>query len=320
MINPRQLSSGFQWLAIPVAAVALLLAACGPREPTEEVIGLRAETTLDDGKLVVVGARPQLATGVVPTDAGFLEEMRWDAELQSLFLKGWVPLDVRADDVRFFLRDPYDQLRLDGAVFVNPQERPDVAAAHPDQPGLRHAGFTARFRVVNLPGADHWQDTLELYVRTGAGTCHRLPFVSGSPRRSWNRARDRFELVLAYAPPAVSVPEGTTGSLDVCEELAAGTVHLTGWAPFDGAASGSTLILQLAPRLAPATIVSAAWLPRPDVRAAVAPEDERLDRAGFDVTLQFNGSFKDLKKRGALRLWCIDTDGRAVAVGLPALR
>jgi hypothetical protein len=228
---------------------------------------------------------------------------------------------VRPDTVRFILRDPHDRLRLEGTPIFKPQERTDVAATRPDQPALRHAGFTASIRLTNLPDADNWTDTLEFYCIDGAGACFRLAPVGAQQRRSWDRAADRFELVLTYTDPQLTTPEQTVGSLDVCDPVAnESTVHLTGWAPFDGREAKSVLILQLAPTLAPASIVAAGWLPRPDVQAVVDPDREELARCGFEVLLRIPGLLDAVRKRGALRLWAIHADGSAVRVGLPALR
>jgi hypothetical protein len=303
-------------VVVLLAVLALAGAGCSKAEPDAP----RARASLEGARLVVVGAVPQFPATAFPVTGGFFEDARWDEEMHTLLCKGWAPVDVRDETVRFVLRDPHDRLRLVGTPVVTPYERADVAASFPDRPELLHAGFTARIGLENLPPSPRWMETLEFYCLEADGTCHRLTPLLAPERKSWDRAPDRFTIALTYSAPAFTTPDGTAGSLDVCEPLPDHVAHLTGWAPFDGASPASTLLVQLDPRLAPASIQSATMLPRPDVRAAVDPSRETLDRSGFELYLKFNGTIDDLKQRGALRLWCIDGAGQAVEVGLPALR
>lgn len=318
-LSARRCTASFRsppWRLLAAAAVAVLAAGCARDDRSAP----RAASVPGGGKIAVVGARPALPAGSVPQRAGFFEEVNWDDDELTLRLKGWAPRDVRAEDVRLILRDPFDRLLPAGPSVFSPWPRPDVAAAHPDEPDLLHSGFTASIPVSNIPDDDVWPETLELYCLDGDNRLVRLTPAWAHGRQSWDRAPDRFEAVLTYRTPDLATPEGTQGSLDVCEPGPdAHTVHLTGWAPFDGGRPESTLIVQLAPRLAPASLLSANMLPRPDVRAAVDPNREELDRCGFELLLRIPGDVDDLRRRGAVRLWAIDADNNAVEVGLAAL-
>ncbi len=301
-------------------AVVLLLAGCGKEAPHNVT---RAFDSIEGGRIVVTGAHPQIPADAIVSSEGFFEEARWDEAIQTLQIKGWAPLDVRPDKIRFVLRDPFDQLRLEGTAppIFTPQERPDVAAAFSHKPALLHSGFTASVRLTNLPKSEDWTETLELYCLDGAGSCFRLQPTVAPDRRSWDRSADHFEVVLMYAAPQLELPQDTQGSLDVCEPGPnEDTAHLTGWAPFDGRNPQCVLIVQLAPDLAPSSLLTASWLPRPDVRAAVDPQREELDRCGFGFFLRVPGGLDALYERGAVHLFAIDAAGHAVQVGLPVLR
>lgn len=300
-----------------IAAVAMLgVVGCSREERSVP----RATAALDGGRIVVAGARPLFPANATPVAAGFLETVRWDESIQTLQCKGWVPLDVRGEAVRFILRDPFDQLRLQGTPLFTPQERPDVAAALPDQADAQHAGFTASIRLTNTPGSGAWTDTVELYCLDPAGKLYRLARTDAPARHTWDRRGDRFEAVLTYAAPELAAPEDSQGSLDVVEPgPAPETVRLAGWAPFDGAAPQSVLIVQLAPALAPASFIGVSWTARPDVRAAIDPQREELDRCGFEVILRYRGAVDDLR-HGHLALWSIDAGQNAHRLGLPALK
>lgn len=293
-------------------AIALLAAGCSGGGDDGE----RASNQINGGHIVVAGARPAFPVTTVPSTGGFLEETRWDDSIATLQCRGWAPYDVRNANVRFVLRDPLDRLRLVGEPLFTPQERADVAAAHPDHPEWRHGGFTASIRLSNLPEHAAWPDCLELYCLAQDGTVRRLARVNAPAQHTWDRKPERFECVLTYSKPVLAAPEKPQGSLDLAEPAAGdGTVRLSGWAPFDGRSPGTTLIVQLSPELAPtASLVSAAWVPRPDVRAAVDPNREILDRCGYEVFVRVPGGVDALREKNRLRLWCIDDAGASVEI------
>jgi hypothetical protein len=305
-----------------IAVLGLLLAellgaiGCSRRDEA----GMRALNQIEGGKIVVAGARPEFPAGLAPQMHGFFEDFRWDPTAATLEVKGWAPLDVRPDDVRFVLRDPFDELRLEGSPTFAAQERPDVLKSHTYAPGLLHSGFTARLQVTNPPRRSTWTQSLELYCLAPNGTFYRLQRGDAPARQSWDRRPDRFEIVLTYATPAIDAPEKLAGSLDVFETSGEHNLRLAGWAPFDGQSAQSVFIIQLPATAAPASIVACSWIPRPDVRAAVTPAQPELERSGFDVTLQIRTSPAELASSGRLRLWSIDAARRATEVDLYALK
>jgi hypothetical protein len=273
----------------------------------------------EGGKIVIAGARPEFPVDVAPSMHGFFEEISWDSSRSALTLKGWAPCDVRDDAVRFVLRDPFDRLRLDGLPEFIAQERPDVLQEHPHLPGARYSGFRATLDVTNAPRRSNWPDALELYCLGAGGEFYRLHRADAPARQSWDRRRDRFEIVLTYAAPEFAADAEANGTLDVCEFVSDRSFRLMGWAPFDGESPGSVLIVQLPPSAAPASIVSCVWFPRPDVRAAVAPSRVELERSGFNLVLQVRNAVSDVARPERLSLWAIDAEQRPYSLALTAL-
>ena len=304
---------------IPTLLIAALLGGLAGCSRTE-ADAPRALAGIDGGKVVVAGARPRFRANVAPVADGFLEELRWDPNKQTLDLKGWAPLDVRPDAVRFVLRDPFDRLRLEGQPTFAAQPRTDVERARPQWTGILHSGFTASLKVSNPPRRLTWPEALEVYCVTSSGGFMRLHRADAPGRQSWDRRPDRFEVALIYAQPDLATPEKKVGSLDLCEPAGDNGVRLAGWAMFDGQSPNSVLMVQLPPSAAPATIVACSWVPRPDVRLAVAPARAELERSGFDLTLQLRTSTTEMRKSGRLRLWVIDASQTVSEVALTALR
>jgi hypothetical protein len=304
-------------LAIVFTLSAVVLAGCS----REEKPAVHAATTVSGGKIVVAGARPAFPADLMPVTGGFLESVSWDESAQTLHLKGWAPLDVRPPAARFVLRDPFNRLLLSGDPVVTSQERPDVAQAHPQDPALRHAGFTASLQVVNLPNAKTWPDALELYCLAEPDRLLRLAPLAAPGRVSWDRRPDRFEIVLTYTTPPGGETAGHQGNVDACAPgPEGGTVRLVGWALFDGRAPTSVLVVQLPPTAAPAALVSAAWVQRPDVRTAVDAGRAELDRSGFDVVLRVALAAEALRPMDGLRLWSLEAGGNLTALGLDSIR
>ncbi len=62
--------------AVSLAAAGMLISAAGCSRDTAD--NVRAASSIDGGKVVIAGTRPQFPAGIAPMMNGFLEELRWD--------------------------------------------------------------------------------------------------------------------------------------------------------------------------------------------------------------------------------------------------
>ena len=326
MSNPRKLQ-GVRFLFGLVVAVACACfhAACGSRTPLPEAGTFSPQTTVSPSgacQLTLASAIPELPGALEPLVNGFIDEAAWDASTQHLRMRGWAAFDTGSPVAMLVVRDPFGLLSFATQPDLQSQERPDVAAAHSTRPDMLDSGFEMRVATVaGEPGPAAWVQCIEVYGVSAIGELTRLSRTGGRTTIGWNRRPDCFALTLVYSPPGFQRAGKRTGNLDSLEPGSApGTVQLLGWADFDGGSTSSTMVLQLPESVAPASIVSHRWIPRPDVLEAIDPSRPELARSGFDIVLSISGSADELRKPDALRMWSIVDDNVPAPVSPGVLR
>jgi hypothetical protein len=235
-----------------------------------------------------------------------------------LELKGWAPMDTRSKAGNLVVRDPFGFLEPAGEATLTPIERSDVATGYPDEPALRHSGFSLSIPLTRSIDQREWLNSLEVYAKNPDGTLYRLSRINQIRQSGWAKNSEMVEISLVYSNPPYAKTETKAGYLDVVVKVDdQGTVELQGWAPLNLRSPKSRLCLRLPPNAAPVSIIEYTVIQRPDVAEAYPDKGADLRYSGFKIVLAARGYSNALLKRGAIQIWSIDGDGQVSALKTP---